>query len=117
MLKVFSFVTFVTTLSKVDGHGMLVLPMMWTDFTANGDAPYPASYPKGGLSASWENGCGNLDYPCKSFKASDVCPADMGNCGKCPLGPKCKKLKQWMKNPNCNYKVITSFVRTCNIKK
>ena len=90
-----------TILSRVDGHGMLVIPAMWTDFEANGDTS-----DANGTSTSWNNGCFNLEYPLKPFLQSDECPADMGSCGNCPLGPKCETLKLWMANPNCNYKVI-----------
>ena len=101
MLIIFALLTFVSILSRVDGHGMLVLPVMWTDFEANGD-----TNDANGFSTSWVNGCRNKEFPLKAFKESDECPADMGSCGRCPLGEKCPTLKKWLKNPNCNYLVI-----------
>ena len=96
-----AFFTLVSILSRVEGHGMLVLPMMWTDFEANGD-----TYDINGLSTSWTNGWRNLEYPLKSFKETDKCPADMGSCGKCALGEKCSSIKKWFQHPNANYFVI-----------
>ena len=66
MAVILAIFTLVSILSRVEGHGMLVLPMMWTDFEANGD-----TNDINGLSTSWTNGWRNLEYPLKSFKETD----------------------------------------------
>ena len=102
MAVILAIFTLVSILSRVEGHGMLVLPMMWTDFEANGDTTNDTNK----SSTSWTNGWKNLEYPLKSFKETDKCPGDMGSCGKCSLGEKCSSIKKWFQHPNANYFVI-----------